>query len=236
MIRFISMFMVFSLVAWPATGDDGENVPDLKLKKSQLDLPKDIASFKTLRILLLKNEQSIAVGTDGPYGVFDDKGRMLKQGEQLVSTKALAVDEGIQLGTELFRYPSITLISEGGGLSLNKHFYRNAIRFWKDADGKLAVNNEIDIEDYLKGVLPWEANPKWPVEALKAQAIASRTFALFKAIQHRDDPYDMKSGVLSQVYVGKKIEHRLTSAAIDTTRGQILTYRGKIFPGFFHST
>jgi stage II sporulation protein D len=84
--------------------------------------------------------------------------------------------------------------------------------------------------------LPWEANPKWPSEALKAQAVVSRTYALFRAIEKKDEWIHLAADVKSQVYAGKSSEKPQTSEAVDATRGQILTYRGKIFPAYFHST
>lgn len=98
------------------------------------------------------------------------------------------------------------------------------------------VVNKMPLEDYLKGVLPGEMNPRWPEEALKAQAVASRTYALFKMIEHREDRYDVRSDVMSQVYKGKSAHHLASDRAILLTRGQILAHRGKVFSAYFHST
>jgi len=114
--------------------------------------------------------------------------------------------------------------------------YHNVIQLLKNPARSLTVVNEIDVEDYLKGVLPWESNPDWPKEALKAQAVVSRTYAIFKNIENRDFPFTLSADVGSQVYSGKSIEHPLSNQAIADTRGEILTHNGKIFPAFFHST
>jgi stage II sporulation protein D len=78
--------------------------------------------------------------------------------------------------------------------------------------------------------------PDWPEDALKAQAVVSRTYAVFKNIENRDYPFALSSDVGSQVYGGKTAENEATSRAVDRTRGQILTFNGKIFPTFFHSS
>ena len=97
------------------------------------------------------------------------------------------------------------------------------------------IINHIDLEHYLKGVIPFEANPKWSDSTLRASAIVSRTFALFKMIEKRNADYDVGSGVLSQVYAGEGVRHDRTDQIIDETRGQVLLYRGEIFPAYFHS-
>jgi len=71
--------------------------------------------------------------------------------------------------------------------------------------------------------------------ALKAQAIAARTYALYEAAANRGADYDLKSGTGSQVYGGSTTERYRTKRAVDVTAGQVLTYQGKIFPAYFHA-
>jgi stage II sporulation protein D len=92
------------------------------------------------------------------------------------------------------------------------------------------------LDDYLKGVIPFEGNPKWAPESLKAQAVVSRTFALTKMLARRGEEYDVSAGFMSQVYAGKQIENERTGQAVDATRGEVLLYKGKIFPAYYHST
>jgi len=94
----------------------------------------------------------------------------------------------------------------------------------------------LELDDYLKGVIPFEGNPKWALESLKAQAVVSRTFALTKMLVRQKEEYDVSAGFMSQVYAGKQIENERTSQAVDATRGEVLLYKGKIFPAYYHST
>ncbi len=87
---------------------------------------------------------------------------------------------------------------------------------------QMTVINEVDIEDYLKGVLPAEMNPNWPLEALKSQAVAARSFAWKNIGRHQKDGYDLCSTVHCQVYTGVLNENIQTNRAVDETGCEIL--------------
>jgi stage II sporulation protein D len=74
------------------------------------------------------------------------------------------------------------------------------------------------------------------MEALKAQAVASRTYAMYQMQENKDNDYDVTSDIYSQVYGGKASERFRTSQAVDETDSQILTFEGKVFPAFFSAT
>ncbi|MNY07282.1 Amidase enhancer precursor [compost metagenome] len=93
--------------------------------------------------------------------------------------------------------------------------------------GALTVVNEVPLEAYLYGVVPAEVIPSWHPEALKAQAVAARTYAVAHLGQFASLGYDLKATVASQVYGGTKLERPSTNKAVDDTRGRILTYLGK---------
>lgn len=109
--------------------------------------------------------------------------------------------------------------------------YRGSVRVENRRRGKIRVINRLDLEDYLRGVVPSEMPAHWPLEALKAQAVAARTYA-----SHRlglGGP--LQSTVLDQVYKGVRFETDSTNAAIDQTRGIVLTFEGDLFMSYFHS-
>lgn len=96
--------------------------------------------------------------------------------------------------------------------------------------------NEIDLEQYLLGVVPAEMPPSWHMEALKAQAVISRTYALYQKRERVGEAYDLVASTLSQVYEGERAIHPRASDAVRQTAGQILTYEGAPALTFFHST
>jgi len=121
----------------------------------------------------------------------------------------------------------------GATITVGNYFYRGTIIIKPTGDGKLTVINECDIDDYLKGVLPREAVPTWHEEALKAQAVASRTYLASHLARHTEHGYDLCSDVHCQVYGGATKEHPRCNAAVDATKGQILIFDGKPIGAFF---
>lgn len=109
---------------------------------------------------------------------------------------------------------------------------------WK-APGQVIVVNHVPLEEYLAGLLGSEMYPHWPIEALKAQAVAARTYALHHANASRNyaamKDYDVESTVLSQVYEGAHKEGARAREACRQTSGVALLRNGSIFPSYYHS-
>ena len=91
---------------------------------------------------------------------------------------------------------------------------------------RLLVVNELDIEEYLKGVVPVEMNPAWHLEALKVQAIAARTYAIYQMRQGGKKDFDILASTKDQVYRGRNNVHPTVLRAVEQTRNLILTYGG----------
>lgn len=100
--------------------------------------------------------------------------------------------------------------------------------------GLVAVN-EVPIEQYLYGVVPAEMPSKWPLEALKAQAVAARSYTIAKLGDMASRGYDLKPTTDHQVYSGAGKEKPETNYAVDATRGEVLAYNGRAIPAFYSS-
>jgi stage II sporulation protein D len=112
--------------------------------------------------------------------------------------------------------------------------YRGRLEFRLGNDGKVLCINELPLEQYLKGVLPKEMNPGFPPAALRAQAIAARSYTLARwGIQHRLDPFHLCAEVHCQAYAGVSMEHAVTNEAVESTRGQVLVYQGRICEAYY---
>ncbi len=227
------LFLCFALSLWPAA--KGVEKP-AELKKSKLEIPVDLQASPRVRVALARGANEVRIASDFPFHVFDGEGRALFQGAQMKDTPVRSVGGNILLGTQSFSKTPIILDAGEAVLRVGKRTYRNSLEFLKSGSGRITVVNELGLEDYLKGVLPLEANPGWTVEALKAQAVVSRTYALFKVIENREEAYSVSDDVISQVYGGVTLEKPSTSRAVELTAGEILMDAGKIFPAYFHST
>ena len=128
---------------------------------------------------------------------------------------------------------------------LDGRIYRGHLRLLAGPGGWEVVN-VVDLEQYIAGVIGWEMIASWPLEALKAQAIASRTYALFEMERAREAKrqWDLDDTTQYQVYGGvgpvdKPNQWRETAnvlAAREQTNGMVMTWQGKGFRAFFHST
>jgi stage II sporulation protein D len=101
---------------------------------------------------------------------------------------------------------------------------------------KLLVVNVLPLEEYLVGVLGSEMPSSFPLEALKAQAVAARTYALNKKLEQYGQPFHLGSSVISQVYRGLEVEDPRTREAVEATRGLVLTYTLQPIEAYFHSS
>lgn len=104
-----------------------------------------------------------------------------------------------------------------------------------DQGGALSVINAIDIEKYLYGVVPREMPASWEPHALKTQAVAARTYALYIKQKSNDKSYDVVATTSSQVYGGYSAETAATNRAVDETKGRVITHEGKLIVSYFHS-
>ncbi|HVZ81959.1 MAG TPA: SpoIID/LytB domain-containing protein [bacterium] len=115
--------------------------------------------------------------------------------------------------------------------------FNGSIEVVEAGKGLLTVINELPFEDYVMGVLAGEVPGNGPAEALKAQAIAARTFAFLNRLQAREkgQPYDLENTALFQMYQGSDRVTEPIRRAVLSSRGEILTYRNKPIEAFFHS-
>lgn len=126
------------------------------------------------------------------------------------------------------------LVSESKTVMLNDSRYRGTFTISSGPRG-LEVVNHVPVEQYLYGVLPKEMPNKWDQEALMAQAVASRTYALYIKEKSSEKPFDVKATTASQVYGGYNAEARASNSAVDATRGQVMTYDGRLIIAYFHA-
>lgn len=122
-----------------------------------------------------------------------------------------------------------------GVLKLNGKGYRGTVEVTIGDKGLLVVN-ELPLEDYLVGLINCEISSQWPIEAVKAQAVIARTYALYQKDARKGAPYHLESSVLDQVYEGCDIEDSRAARAVRETAGEVLAHDGSIIQAFYHSS
>ena len=130
------------------------------------------------------------------------------------------------------------VMSATGGASVNligKGAYRGAIEARSSSvPGKLNAINAVEIEDYIRGVIAEESPSSWPLDALQAQAVAARSYALSAGVG--GNGFDHYDDTRSQAYGGVAAETARTNQAAATTAGEVVTYKGTVAQTYFFST
>lgn len=139
------------------------------------------------------------------------------------------------VGREKLRGDVLTIRPSGAGeLALDGRRYRGALKLRHKGGGLTAVNI-VPVDDYLRSVVPEEMPVDWPAEAIKAQSVAARSFALASRGRHAGEGYDLCTTTHCQLYTGTAAEKSVSNAAIKATRGEVLTYGGKPIEALFHT-
>jgi stage II sporulation protein D len=191
------------------------------------------APISIIRVLLADKKKQLTLSSDVPFRVKDGAGRWhtLAAGPVVLGADLqLAVDGQ---ATPQALPPPLTFRPGAGGPLALKLLYRGLIQV-DVVDGKLRAINIVGLEKYLYGVVPSEMPSNWSGEALKAQAVAARSYAL--ATRQVGAPFDVYSDTRSQMYLGLSHEQPTASAAVDATKSQVLMYGGKVATTYFSST
>lgn len=191
-----------------------------------------------LRVCIENNKPSLHLKIKGPYVIqtLHTQEVIEKSKASLKSAEVLPTNSGVMIGLKEYPIFAVRIIpSVSSNIYIDKRRFRGIVDIMRTKDMKLLVINHIDIEDYLCGVLYYEVPHYWPMETIMAQAIAARTYALYRKNQKKDCDYDLTSDTYSQVYGGKAGERWRTKWAVNLTKGKVLTFKGEIFPTYYHS-
>lgn len=125
--------------------------------------------------------------------------------------------------------------SDGGFISVKSKWYRGLFIVY-NRNGMLVVINKVEIEDYIKGVVPSEMPSGWNIEAHKAQAVAARSYALANLGKRASHGYDLKDTPEDQAYGGASAETSKTNKAVKDTEDIVLIYNLKIIPAYYSAS
>jgi stage II sporulation protein D len=124
--------------------------------------------------------------------------------------------------------------SGASAVYVNGKPYRGVAEASPGEKGVLVVN-ELPLEEYLVGLINCEISSAWPIEAVKAQAVIARTYALNRKQARSTSFYHLESSVIDQVYDGCEIEDSRARRGVTDTAGEVLSYRGEVIQAFYHS-
>jgi len=184
------------------------------------------ATVRQVRVLLADGRKTLKVSSEAAFRVRDGTGARHE-----LTAGAYAFGPGLTVAGE--KLPGPLLFTAGPEpLAVNGKGYRGSLEVGV-LKGRLRAINVVALEAYLAGVVPDEVPPDWPAEALKAQAVVARSYAL---VSRRSGPFDLYDDTRSQVYGGVASEEPTTTAAVGETAGQVLMFDGKVASTYFYST
>jgi stage II sporulation protein D len=191
------------------------------------------APVSKIRVLLADKRKTLKLSSAVPFTVRDGTGAKHSLAAGTVSFGAgLALTMDGNASPQKLTAPLTFTAGKGGPLTLTRP-YRGQIQV-DVVDGRLRAVDIVGLEQYLYGVVPSEMPSTWASEALKAQAVAARSYAL--ATRQVAAPYDVYSDTRSQMYLGISSESPAATAAVDLTKGKVLFYGGTIATTYFSST
>ncbi|MGQ4647191.1 SpoIID/LytB domain-containing protein [Lyngbya aestuarii] len=206
----------------PASSKSQAQLPDLSQNPPSVEI----------RVALAQGVSSLVVATSTPGELVNENGKVV---DKLPANKGTNVQpngskiriDDVQIAKGVWLKPT-----QGGHVFVGNRWYRGDVLLVSLGDTLLAVNY-VDLESYLKGVVAAEMPPSWPMEALKAQAIAARSYAIVHALRPAHALYDLGNTQRWQVYKGVESEWNTTSQAVQETTGIFLSYKGGVVESMY---
>ena len=188
-----------------------------------------------LKVAIEKEVSQVKVGSSTTAIVKDSAGRELGKLSPMSSLSAKLQGTQIAIDNSVAAKELIIEPEDDGYVWIGDRWYRGRTQLIRQEDSITAVN-QVDLEQYLYSVVGAEAVSTWPIEALKAQAVAARSYALYKRNTTPSSLFDLDTTVGTQVYKGLDSEYTTTHQAVDDTSGQIMTYQNNVILAAFHSS
>jgi len=190
------------------------------------------APARPVRVLLAEGRRAVTIGSTAPFTVRDAAGSIFR-----LPAGQLAIRPDLKITTPDGRVapvgPIVVRPSKSAPLSLDGRLYRGVLEVASQVP-YLRVVNTVGLESYLSGVVPGEMPYTWPLEALKAQAVAARSYALANLLKGK--PFDLYADVRSQVYLGAGGEKPRTTEAVEDTAGRVVLYGGRVASTLYHAS
>lgn len=194
-----------------------------------------LVMIPTIRVAVLKEVPQITVQGEGLWAKSESDANPEAIGD---SVKIRATSRGFKVGNAFYADTTLQIGGEKEGLRIGGKIFRGDLEIQRTEENRLLVLNHLPIEDYLVGIVHGEMQASWPMEAVKAQVVAARTYAMLRQQKKRGgaQSYDLESDTSDQVYIGSLggAADRIVEQAVKATEGEVLWHSG-MYPAYFHS-
>lgn len=208
------------------------------------EIIKDKTNIPIVKVLVYENLDSIEFSIEGEFSIFNAKNeiiRNIKNGVKKAQLTSLENDGGFvvtvpkirdSLQNKEIKIKSIV----GNPIKLNDRYYLGELNVYSLKSNKFIIVNQLDLETYILGVLPGETVDEFNLEAIKAQAIASRTYALSEIQTSKNVKWQIKNTTKSQVFIGASAINEKFNKAVIETRGIVMIDKDRPFRAYFCSS
>jgi len=189
-----------------------------------------------IRVAIKRDVASVLIGVNGPAVITDRQGRGLKTIATNEGLPVIPGAKGLKMGD--LSLPEVIFVqptSADGLVYVDDSWYRGKVLLVAQGD-RLLVVNHVNLEAYLYSVVGSEMHSTAPMHALKAQAIAARSYALVHMIRPANAWFHLGNSQRWQVYKGIRSEYQSTHQAVNATAGQILSYKGGVVESLYAAT
>jgi stage II sporulation protein D len=183
---------------------------------------------ETIRVAIVKSSAEVTVSGEGLL-VTDERDRPLIL---TLPVTVKVVKDSLVADEKQYRRLSF---SASSAVYINNKPYRGLAELTV-SDKNILVVNQLPLEEYLVGLINCEISSAWPIDAVKAQAIIARTYAVSRKNARISSSYHLESSVIDQVYEGCLIEDSRARRAVQETSGEVLTFGGSVIQAFYHSS
>lgn len=188
-----------------------------------------------LRVGIAVNKPQVRLGSSTPARLLNPQGQLLAEIPAMQPLQAIRVGSAVSVAGHQAERLYLQPTEPEGLVFIDQNWYRGWAELVPGERGVIAIN-QVGLEDYVSSVVGSEMGHRFPMEALKAQAVASRTYALYHRSRRSHQPFDIGNGVDWQVYKGVAAESNRTQAAARETAGQVLVHQGQLINAVFHSS
>ncbi|HAJ79562.1 MAG TPA: hypothetical protein DCO75_07295 [Fibrobacteres bacterium] len=219
--------------------DSGPTVPEAKVSQ-------DIPSFKVpghiIRVALKQNIRRAQISSVGQFDIVSNGASRVSMRGTLTleqsSSGIITCSIPFQAKKEYVLPCTLSSNNALNVINFNGAGYRGSMIIAASGEGSFSVINFCDVEDYLRGVVPLEIGNGviGDIEAIKAQAIAARTYTYKKIIERRNQSFDILPTISDQVYGGVSVESPVCNLAVKKTDGLVIVYKDSLIYAYYHST
>ena len=198
------------------------------------DQSSSATAVRVVRVLLADNQSTASIKHSGRVYIYtQDTQKTYKLSSSGTLAVRFAGNGRVQVGSLKSAQPIYIEPAKDTLLTWNDNLYAGKLAV-VPAQNTFILVEHADLETYLYGVLPYEMSYSWPLEALKAQAVAARTYTLKTLENVKNKYFDLYSDVRSQMYKGGGKQYPSVKTAVDATKSKVLTYNGKLFYTYYH--